>query len=86
MFKLELSREAQRFYQRADKPVARKLARCFAALESDPRQGNNIKPLKGKLEGTFRYRVGDLRVVYVVNDRTVTVYVVTIAKRGDVYE
>jgi mRNA-degrading endonuclease RelE of RelBE toxin-antitoxin system len=30
--------------------------------------------------------VGDLRVVYTINDREVTVYVITIAKRSDVYE
>jgi len=37
MYKLVLSREAERFYQRCDKPAAGKLARCFAALEQDPR-------------------------------------------------
>jgi hypothetical protein len=46
MFNVELSREAQRFYDRADKPVAKKLARCFELLEKNPRKGNNIKPLK----------------------------------------
>jgi mRNA interferase RelE/StbE len=86
MFKVELSREAQRFYDRADKPTAKKLARCFEALETDPRAGNNVKPLKGKFTGSYRYRVGDLRVVYTVNDQAVTVFVITIAKRSDVYE
>ena len=66
--------------------AAAKLARCFEALERNPRQGNNIKPLKGKLAGSWRYRVGDLRVVYTIDDRKVTVFVITIAKRSDVYE
>ena len=86
MYKLELSREAQRFYERADKSVAKKLARCFQSLETDPRAGNNVKALKGPLAGTFRYRVGDLRVVYTINELSVTVSVITIAKRSDVYE
>src|SRR5437868_12455067 len=30
MYKLVLSREAERFYHRLDKPAADKLARCFA--------------------------------------------------------
>jgi mRNA-degrading endonuclease RelE of RelBE toxin-antitoxin system len=30
--------------------------------------------------------VGDLRVVYTINDLSVTVSVITIAKRSDVYE
>jgi mRNA interferase RelE/StbE len=53
MYKVELSAEAQRFYDRCNKPVAKKLARCFQALEKNPRDGNNIKPLKGKFAGSF---------------------------------
>ena len=86
MYKVELSREAQRFYERSDQPASRKLARCFETLEKDPRAGNNIKALKGKFAGAYRYRVGDLRVVYTIHDQAVTVYVITIAKRSDVYE
>lgn len=86
MYRLVLSREAERFYQRCDKPAAGKLARCFAALEQDPRGGNNVKPLKGQFTGAYRYRVGNLRVVYTINDATLTVFVITIANRKDVYE
>jgi len=86
MYKLVLSREAERFYQRCDKPVAQKLARCFGSLENNPRQGNNVKALKGKLAGAYRYRLGDMRVVYTINDLAVTVFVITIAHRSDVYE
>jgi mRNA interferase RelE/StbE len=86
MYRVELSREAQRFYERCDKTVSKKLARCFESLESNPRAGNNVKALKGRLAGSYRYRVGDLRVVYMIHDRAVTVYVITIAKRSDVYE
>ena len=86
MFEVRLSREAQRVYDRSDAPVARKLARCFAALERDPRAGNNVKTLRGPLTGALRYRVGDLRVVYTIDDDAVVVFVITIAKREDVYE
>ena len=79
MYKVELSREAQRFYNQCDKPIAKKLARCFQSLEKNPRQRNNVKPLKGEFAGSFRYRVGDLRIVYTINDRAVVVFVITIA-------
>jgi mRNA interferase RelE/StbE len=85
MYKLVLSREAQRIYQRCDPPAAGKLARCFAALEQEPRAGNNVKPLKGQFSGAYRYRVGDLRVVYTINDASMTVFVITIANRKDAY-
>jgi mRNA interferase RelE/StbE len=86
MYRIELSREAQRFYERCEKSVSRKLARCFESLERDPRAGNNIKALKGRFSGAYRYRVGDLRVVYSIHEREITVFVITIAKRSDVYE
>lgn len=86
MYRLELSREAEHFFQRCDKALAKKLARCFDSLEKDPRAGNNVKALKGRFAGSYRYRVGDCRVVYTINDRQVTVFVITIARRGDVYE
>jgi mRNA interferase RelE/StbE len=84
MYRVELSAEAQRFYERCDRPLARKLARCFESLEKDPRAGNNVKALKGQYAGSFRYRVGDVRVVYTINEQTVTVFVITIAKRSGV--
>jgi mRNA interferase RelE/StbE len=86
MYRVELSREAQRFYERCASAVARKLSRCFEALERSPRAGNNIKALKGKLAGSYRYRLGNPRVVYAIMDREAKVCVITIAKRSDVYE
>lgn len=85
MYKVVLSREAERAYAKAETPLARKLARCFAQLENDPRSGNNVKRLTGPLEGLYRYRVGDARVVYQIDDGRQTVSVVTIADRRDVY-
>lgn len=85
MYRVELSHEAQRFYDRCDKTIAKKLARCFQSLEKNPRQGNNIKQLKGPFAGAYRYRVGDLRVVYTIHEDEVAVFVITIAKRSDVY-
>ncbi len=58
----------------------------FPSLEKAPRGGNNVKALKGQPAGSYRYRLGDLRVVYTINDQAVTVFVIAIAKRSDVYK
>jgi mRNA interferase RelE/StbE len=84
--KLVLSEEAQKVYRSADSPLARKLAKCFLRIESNPRVGNNIRALKGPLAGAFRYRAGDWRVVYSIDDAARTVSVITIAHRRDVYD
>ena len=62
-FKVVLLPDADDFYHRAQQPVARKLARCFARLEPEPRRGGNIKRLSGSLSEFYRYRVGDYRVL-----------------------
>ena len=86
MFSVALSRDAKRFFKRADATLQRRLDRCFDRLKVEPHSGGNIKPLKGNLAGRYRYRVGDYRVVYQVDDQQQTVHVLKIAHRSEVYE
>jgi mRNA interferase RelE/StbE len=86
MFEVILSPEAAAFYSTADQPLAKKLARCLRQLEHDPRRHNNIKRLSGELAGLFRFRVGDLRVLYRVDDKESRVMIVSVAHRREVYE
>jgi len=86
MYEVVLSREAERAYAAADVPLARKLAKCLARLEDDPRSGNNVKRLTGPLSGLHRYRVGDARVVYRIDEEAKRVAVLVIAHRRDVYD
>ena len=86
MFEVDLSPSAVEFYAAADRPLAMKLARCFRHLEENPRRGNNIKRLKGEWKDYFRYRVGDWRVIYRIEDVASRVNVVAIAHRREVYE
>jgi mRNA interferase RelE/StbE len=86
MFEVILAPEARAFFADADPPLARKLARCFKQLEHDPRRHNNIKRLTGALAGRLRFRIGDWRVIYRIDDRARQVYVLLIAHRSEVYE
>jgi mRNA interferase RelE/StbE len=73
-------------YANADPPLAKKLARCFSQLETDPRHHANIKILKGNLSGLHRFRVGDWRVIYRIDEMHLAVLVLAIAHRSEVYE
>jgi mRNA interferase RelE/StbE len=55
-------------------------------LEREPRRHNNVKRLSGKLIGHFRYRIGDWRVIYRIDDKANRVLVLSIAHRREVYE
>ena len=68
MFDVILSLEAKGFFASADRPLARKLVRCFELLETTPRHHGNIKRLTGDLAGRYRYRVGDWRVIYRIDE------------------
>lgn len=73
-------------FSAADPPVAKRLARCFAQLEREPRRHNAIRMLSGPLAGMRRYRVGDWRVVFMIDDERSRVSVLSIAHRREVYE
>ena len=54
-------------------------------LKTDPHIHPNIKQLKGDLAGYYRYRVGDYRVVYYIDEEQKQVVVTIIAHRREVY-
>jgi mRNA-degrading endonuclease RelE of RelBE toxin-antitoxin system len=86
MFEVYLSREAEKIYRKANPKTTRLLDNCFKNLEASPLIGPNIKRLKGKLEGSLRYQIGGLRVIYSVNVESKRVFIETIGSRGDVYK
>jgi mRNA interferase RelE/StbE len=86
MYSVRLSPRAQRVYAQAERALAKKLARCFAQLERDPRKHPNIRPLQGPFAGSYRFRVGDYRVIYLIDDPRRVVDVAIIAHRREAYE
>ena len=86
MFEVILSPEVQEYFKAADRPLAKKLARCFEQLQREPRRHNNIKRLTGKFGGLVRYRIGDWRVIYRIEDGAKRVLVLSVANRREVYE
>jgi len=85
MFRIALSKEALKYYNKVSIVTAARLDKCFASLESDPHKGSNIKPLR-VMTGRYRYRVGNLRVIYKVDSDNKMVYVIAILPRGQAYK
>jgi mRNA interferase RelE/StbE len=83
-FRVALSKDALKYYQKVDAGTAARLDRCFANLEQDPFGSGDIKPLKA-MKGKYRYRVGRLRVIYgvILEERVVRVF--AILPRGEAY-
>jgi mRNA interferase RelE/StbE len=81
-----LGPKAKRFFEDADAGLQRRLDRCLDLLKVSPRQHPRVKALKGPLAGYWRFRVGDYRILYRVDDKAATVWVDKIAHRSKVYE
>lgn len=84
-YRIRFKKSVTKFYQNANKPLARKIERCLEILEKTPKQHPNIKALRGNLKGKYRYKIGQHRVIYAVNEQDVEVIVIKISPRGSAY-
>ena len=85
MFKIALSKEALKYYNKVGKNTASRLDKSFTALETEPLRNPNSKPLKAMGE-TLRFRTGDLRIIYQVDIKDKIVYILAILPRGQAYK
>jgi mRNA interferase RelE/StbE len=86
VYVVELAGPARRTFEQAEAALQRRFDRAFAALAHDPHRHPNIKPLRGRFAGCWRFRVGDYRLVYQIDEPRRRVLVVAIGHRRDVYE
>ena len=83
MYNVVIERQALKQLARITSPHSIKITNALKALANDPRPHGYIK-LKGR-QG-YRIRVGDYRIIYNINDHVLTVYIVLIGNRKNVYE
>ena len=67
-----------------DNTARRRIVRAIDGLTTNPRPPGAVAIRGG--DGLLRIRAGDYRVLYTVNDDVLTVLVVTIGHRRDVYQ
>lgn len=73
----------QREMRRLDSRIARRVDAAILALADNPRPPGCVK-LSGPSD-LWRIRVGDYRVVYEIRDRQLTVLIVGVAHRREIY-
>jgi len=84
---LELSPRAQQQLDKLDKTAARRIAKFLyerVGRLDDPRQIG--EPLQGALIGLWRYRVGDYRIICMLEHDRLVVLVLRIGHRRAVYK
>jgi mRNA interferase RelE/StbE len=84
---IEFDRRAARDLAKLDKPMQREIQRYLderIAPASDPKAFGHA--LGGNLSGIWRYRVRDYRILCHFDDETLTILVIEIGHRSEIYD
>ena len=57
----------------------------YPQLRSNPFFGKNIKKLKDEFKDVYRYRIGEYRLFYHVDEKQILIFIMDIVKRKDAY-
>ena len=85
-----IATRVKKFLAKRDRKTQDQVAAAFTFISTvspfPHPNSDTIKPLHGNFEGHMRYRIGNFRIVYRVNDTDRTLDIVDIDNRGDVYK
>ena len=80
MYKIVFQKAALKFLKKQDRKTQERLVKAINQLP----KGTDIKKLRG-LE-MYRMRVGDMRILYTIDDIVMIISIENIDNRGDVYK
>jgi len=83
MYKLRIERTVQKTLEKINEPYYAKIKTAILNLANNPRPAG-YKKLKGR-DG-FRIRVADYRIIYNIFDDILTVDVIDLGHRKEIYE
>jgi mRNA interferase RelE/StbE len=85
-WKIELTPEAKANLSKIDSVnVKRILKFLYERLQTRDNPRETGESLKGALRTFWRYRVGDYRIICRIEDQVITIFVVALGHRRDVY-
>ena len=86
-FQIAQTKEFEKNIEKLDPKIYIKIKNIvYPQLRKNPFYGTNIKKLKGEYEGVYRYRLGNYRLFYVIDNEKVIVIVTTISHRQNAYK
>lgn len=83
---VEIDPFAQKQLRKLDRPVQKRLLDwLFERIEGCKNPRHFGEPLRGDLDGLWRYRVGDYRILCEIHDQQLVVLALAIGHRRDIY-
>jgi len=85
-FKIAETKNFLKIKKNIDKKIYDKIINIvYPQLKSNPYYGTNIKKLKEKFEGYYRYRLGNYRLFYLIEEEKVLIVVIDFKHRQSSY-
>lgn len=82
-WKITFAKRAKKEFSQLPLPIKKRIDAFWETILADPRQTGT--PLTGNLKGIWRYRVGDYRIFCELRDNILTVVVLEVGHRRDIY-
>lgn len=82
-YRIEFKRSAEKEFRKLDRKTRRRVARKIDGLANEPRPAQ-VEKLAGS-ENRYRIRIGDIRMIYQIEDRVLLILILRIRDRKDVY-
>jgi mRNA interferase RelE/StbE len=86
-FRVEFTKQVEKALHKIDRPTKQLIISWIEDRfegSKDPRKYG--KSLAGTLSGVWRYRVGNYRIIAEINEERITIYILNIGHRRDVYK
>jgi mRNA interferase RelE/StbE len=85
-FNIAESKTFEKVKKKLDPKLYQKIKNIvYPQLRTNPHFGTNIKKLKGEFAGYYRFRIGNYRLFYLVDNENILVLVVDLRHRQSAY-
>jgi len=85
MYTVTYRKEAIKYLRKMARKDASRFLFAFEKIAKKDTKGLNIKKFK-QLKNGYRLRIGDYRALYTIHENELTIEVVKLGSRGDIYK
>lgn len=86
MFKIIVHKRALKYLSKLTSSKKTKIKKLLTELIDNPIQREDVKPMLGEWKGYYRIRIGNVRLIFWVDQDKKIIYVDHVGSRGDVYK
>lgn len=83
-YKIRFTDDCEKRIRKLDASIVKRVLSKIGILV-DFKRLNTIKELKGELKDYYRFRLGSIRIIFEVDEKTKTIWISEIGFRGSIY-